>query len=215
MRRWPACRRTSSCAKEDNAAVGVYLSSTGNARDTVGVFVQSVVAGGPAEKAGLVEGDRIASINGVDVREPRGDVGDCNVASSRIEGLVLSQRRLARAEQDRGGMTATGTMHFSGLWVEDGAEQRDEHAGRIAGAQRSVCRLERFSGSGMPQGLEAKLDPSRFLRIHRFTLVNVERIKQVEPFFHGDYIVTLQSGKELTLSASYRDRLLEQTRRSS
>jgi two-component system LytT family response regulator len=65
------------------------------------------------------------------------------------------------------------------------------------------------------QGLEAKLDPDRFLRIHRFTLVNVERIKQVEPFFHGDYIVTLQTGKELTLSASYRDRLLEQTRRSS
>ena len=57
-------------------------------------------------------------------------------------------------------------------------------------------------------GLEAKLDPDRFLRIHRFTLVNVERIKQVEPFFHGDYIVTLQNGKELTLSASFRDRLL-------
>ena len=93
MRRWPACRRTSSCAKEDNAAVGVYLSSTGNARDTVGVFVQSVVAGGPAEKAGLVEGDRIASINGVDVREPRGDVGDCNVASSRIDRLEREVRK--------------------------------------------------------------------------------------------------------------------------
>jgi two-component system LytT family response regulator len=63
-------------------------------------------------------------------------------------------------------------------------------------------------------GLEAKLDPDRFLRIHRFTLVNVERIKQVEPFFHGDYVVTLESGKELTLSASYRDRLLAQTRHS-
>jgi two-component system, LytTR family, response regulator len=59
--------------------------------------------------------------------------------------------------------------------------------------------------------LEAKLDPSRYARIHRFTLVNLERIKEVEPFFHGDYVVKLQNGKELTLSASYRDRLLEQT----
>jgi S1-C subfamily serine protease len=79
---------------EDNAAIGVFLSSTGNARDTVGVFVQSVVAGGPAEKAGIVEGDRIASINGVDVRVPRDDAGDWNVASSRIDRLKREVRKL-------------------------------------------------------------------------------------------------------------------------
>jgi two-component system, LytTR family, response regulator len=63
-------------------------------------------------------------------------------------------------------------------------------------------------------GLEERLDPARFARIHRFTLVNVDRVKQVEPYFHGDYVVTLQNGKELTLSAGYRDRLLEKPRRS-
>jgi two-component system LytT family response regulator len=57
--------------------------------------------------------------------------------------------------------------------------------------------------------LEAKLDPSRFLRIHRSTIVNVERIKELQPSFHGDYVVMLLSGKRLTLSRGYRDRLQE------
>ena len=41
---------------------------TGSSRDTLGVFVMSVEDGGPAAKAGIEEGTRIASINGVDVR---------------------------------------------------------------------------------------------------------------------------------------------------
>jgi len=68
------------------AAVGVTLSPTGK-RDTAGVFVQQVVADGPAEKAGIVEGDRIASVNGVDVRVSREDAGDSRAAMARIERL--------------------------------------------------------------------------------------------------------------------------------
>jgi serine protease Do len=86
--------RRAAANEDDHAAIGVFLSSTGNARDTVGVFVQSVVAGGPAEKAGIVEGERIASINGVDVRVPRDDAGDWSVASSRIDRLEREVRKL-------------------------------------------------------------------------------------------------------------------------
>lgn len=78
----------------DRAALGLFLSTTGNKRDTAGVFVQQVVEGGPAEKAGIVEGDRIASINGVDVRVSREDAGDWNVASSRIDRLEREIRKL-------------------------------------------------------------------------------------------------------------------------
>ncbi len=53
--------------------------------------------------------------------------------------------------------------------------------------------------------LETKLDPSAFARIHRSTMVNLERVKQLEPLFHGDYTVVLQSGTRLTLSRFYRD----------
>lgn len=55
--------------------------------------------------------------------------------------------------------------------------------------------------------LEASLDPERFARIHRSTLVNVDRVKELHPLFRGDYTVVLRDGRELTLSRSYRDRL--------
>lgn len=72
---------------DDRAVLGVYLSATGTERDTAGVFVQQVVAGGPAEKAGVVEGDRVASINGVDLRVAREDAGDPNAASARVDRM--------------------------------------------------------------------------------------------------------------------------------
>jgi two-component system LytT family response regulator len=56
-------------------------------------------------------------------------------------------------------------------------------------------------------GLEQKLDPSRFARIHRSTMVNLTRIKELQPWFRGDYVVVLRNGHQLTLSRSYRSRL--------
>ena len=64
-------------------------------------------------------------------------------------------------------------------------------------------------------GLEQRLDPEKFLRIHRSTLVNIERIKELQPMFGGEYTVVLRDGTELTLSRTYRDRLLELFEKSS
>jgi hypothetical protein len=58
------------------AILGIELRPTGNKRDTLGVFVESVIPKGPAETAGIVEGDRIAAINGVDLRSGSADVDD-------------------------------------------------------------------------------------------------------------------------------------------
>jgi two-component system LytT family response regulator len=55
--------------------------------------------------------------------------------------------------------------------------------------------------------VERRLDPSRFIRIHRSTIVNVERIKELHPMFHGQYAVVLHSGAEITLSRRYRRNL--------
>jgi two-component system LytT family response regulator len=55
--------------------------------------------------------------------------------------------------------------------------------------------------------LEQKLDPARFARIHRSTMVNLTRIKELQPWFRGDYVVILRDGHQLTLSRSYRGRL--------
>jgi two-component system, LytTR family, response regulator len=55
--------------------------------------------------------------------------------------------------------------------------------------------------------LEGRLPPDRFMRISRSTIVNVERIQELQPMFHGEYVVMLKNGAKLTLSRSYRDKL--------
>lgn len=74
------------------AAVGIELRPTGTRRDTLGVFVAAVTKGGPAEAAGIIEGDRIAAINGIDLRTAAADVED-----SYANGL--SSHRLTREVQ--------------------------------------------------------------------------------------------------------------------
>lgn len=55
--------------------------------------------------------------------------------------------------------------------------------------------------------LELRLDQRQFLRIHRSTIVNVDRISEIQPWFRGDSRIVLQDGVTLTLSRSYRDRV--------
>jgi two-component system, LytTR family, response regulator len=57
--------------------------------------------------------------------------------------------------------------------------------------------------------LENQLDPKKFLRIHRSAIVRIDRIKELQPWFHGEYHVVLNDGTQLTLSRNYRDRLQE------
>jgi two-component system LytT family response regulator len=55
--------------------------------------------------------------------------------------------------------------------------------------------------------LEAQLNPDSFARIHRSTIVNIERIKELQPWFRGDYLIILRDNQKLTLSRTYRSRL--------
>lgn len=55
--------------------------------------------------------------------------------------------------------------------------------------------------------LEQMLPPARFMRISRSAIVNVDRIKELQPLFHGEYAVILRNGTRLTLSRSYREKL--------
>lgn len=92
----------------DRAVLGMTIASTGSARDTLGVFVQAVTAGGPAEKAGIVEGDRIAAINGVSVRVAREDAED------RAVGAVKSERLSREIAKLKAGDTAELTVVSAG-----------------------------------------------------------------------------------------------------
>ena len=57
------------------------------------------------------------------------------------------------------------------------------------------------------KNMEAKLDPDLFVRIHRSAIVNVDRIRELQPWFHGEYVVILQDGTKLMASRVFSDRL--------
>jgi two-component system LytT family response regulator len=57
------------------------------------------------------------------------------------------------------------------------------------------------------KNLEDQLDAARFVRIHRSTIVNLEKVKELQPFFRGEYVVVLHNGTTLKLSRGYRDNL--------
>jgi two-component system LytT family response regulator len=58
--------------------------------------------------------------------------------------------------------------------------------------------------------MERRLDPVAFARVHRSTIVNISRIKEMHPLFNGDQSLILTDGTRLTLSRTYREQLLKQ-----
>lgn len=83
-------------------------------------------------------------------------------------------------------------------WIEAAGNYVKLHTGRESHMIRETMN-----------GIEAKLNPDKFLRIHRSTVVHIDRIKELHPMFSGDYAVILRNGTELALSRNYRERFLE------
>ena len=57
--------------------------------------------------------------------------------------------------------------------------------------------------------MEHRLDPASFARIHRSTIVNLDRIKEMQPLFNGDQTVILRGGRKLTMSRTYREAVMK------
>ena len=81
------------------AALGINTSSSGTLRDTLGLLVSSVMRGGPAEKAGLEEGNRIASINGVNLRSSKADLEDYENAGTLNRRLVRELEKVKPGDE--------------------------------------------------------------------------------------------------------------------
>lgn len=84
----------------------------------------------------------------------------------------------------------------------DWFEALDNHIRLHAGQKAYLVRMTITE-------LEQKLDPADFMRIHRSTIVNLNRIQRVEPYGGSDYQVILYDGRKLRVSRSCRDRLLQ------
>ena len=95
---------------------------------------------------------------------------------------------------------AIGRMYFVDVdeieWIQAAGSYVQLHTA----TQKHLMRISM-------KALEAKLDPNQFLRIHRSTLVNVAYIRELQPYFRGDYLVILKDETQLKLSRRHRHHL--------
>jgi two-component system LytT family response regulator len=103
---------------------------------------------------------------------------------------------------DRVVIKSAGRIMFLRTDEIDWIEAADNYVRLHVGAESHLLRETMGA-------LESRLDAGRFMRIHRSTVVNIDRMKELQPWFHGDYVVILQDGTRLNLSRTYRDRVIE------
>jgi two-component system LytT family response regulator len=122
----------------------------------------------------------------------------------------MDQRILALLEEMKAGknylerlvIKAAGRIYFLDTsdidWIEAEGNYVSIHSGKKTHLLRETI-----------SSLEAQLDPKKFVRIHRSSIVRLDFIQELQPWFHGEYRVILQDGTQLTLSRNHRDKLQE------
>jgi two-component system LytT family response regulator len=96
------------------------------------------------------------------------------------------------------GRTSTQLVRVEDVdWFEAEGNYVRLHVGKVTHLIRSTLRA-----------MGDQLDPAMFIRIHRSTIVNVNRIREIQPWFGGDYIALLHDGRQLRVSRSHREQLL-------
>ena len=111
---------------------------------------------------------------------------------------LLSELRPA-PQSDRIAVKGDGRVVFVKASDIDWVEAADNYVSLHIGKESHMLRETMSS-------IEGRL-PKQFMRISRSTIVNTERIKELQPLFHGEYTVILRDGTKLTLSRSHRDKL--------
>lgn len=117
-----------------------------------------------------------------------------------VHRILSSLERLAalQTHSDRLAIPKNGRVQFVATkdidWIEAEGNYVRLHVGNREHELRETLA-----------GLEDKLKPSEFLRIHRSTIVNIQRIKEIQAWFHGHHRVLLEDGTELRLSRYQRE----------
>jgi two-component system, LytTR family, response regulator len=83
-------------------------------------------------------------------------------------------------------------------WIEAADDHVVVHAGRDLYRQRDTLTR-----------LEQRLPANKFLRVHRSSIVNVDRIREMQPWFQGDFVLIMADGTRVTTGRSYRERVRE------
>jgi two-component system LytT family response regulator len=83
-------------------------------------------------------------------------------------------------------------------WIASAGHYLEIHSGRETHLIREKLSI-----------IETRLDPQEFMRVHRSTIVNLNRIKSLHPLFNGDQLIILKDGTELNLSRTYHEKLMQ------
>ena len=114
---------------------------------------------------------------------------------SLLESISSSRRYLSRLAVRSAGKTIL--MSVDELdWIGGAENYVELHAGRASHLLHVRMSV-----------LEASLDPASFLRVHRSIIVNLSRIRDLQPAEHGDYLITLRDGTQLKSGRTYSERL--------
>jgi len=117
--------------------------------------------------------------------------------SALLESIKNKPQYLERIMIKAGGrITFLSTDEIN--WVEADDKYVHLHTGKISPMVRQTL-----------SAMGTQLDPKKFRRIHRSAIVNVTRIKELQPLFSGEHSILLDDGTKLTLSRNYKDKLFE------
>jgi len=109
---------------------------------------------------------------------------------------LLAMLRSEHAHDERFLIRSGHRMYFVAArdieWADAAGNYVRLHAGGRAHLYRDTMKA-----------IEGRLDPRRFVRIHRSAIVNIDRVAQIEPYVHGEYVVTMRDGTRLTSSRAH------------
>jgi two-component system LytT family response regulator len=83
-------------------------------------------------------------------------------------------------------------------WIETAANYVELHAGKQSYLLRETLN-----------SLDEKLDPHHFVRVHRSSIVNLDRIQELQSWSHGDFMIVLKDGTKLRMSRRYKQNLTD------
>jgi two-component system LytT family response regulator len=119
--------------------------------------------------------------------------------SRRLQSL-LDDLKPNQKYAERLVIKSAGRILFLGVAEIDWIEAADNYVRLHAGQDEHLLRETMNS-------LENRLDPAQFLRIHRSRIINIKRIKELQPLFRGEYDIMLQDGTRLESGRGYREKL--------
>ncbi|MCE7993049.1 MAG: response regulator transcription factor [Roseivirga sp.] len=116
--------------------------------------------------------------------------------------LIDSSKKTAQAYIKRISVRTGGRIHFINVEDIDWIEADNQYVKIHTGPKSQVHRQSLSE-------LESLLDPALFIRIHRSTIVNIDRIASLEPHFRGDFVISLKDSTRLKLAKSRKEALRE------